>query len=94
MRQAERVEPDNPIVLANLGIVLSDGGDPAAAVDPLQRALITDPDLHQARFALAIAFARAGRRTDAAKAAQELLKRLPPDALQRAEVRRLIDAVK
>ena len=57
---AERVEPGNPVVLANLGLVLSDGGKPQAAIDPLQRALTTDPDLHHARFALAIAFARVG----------------------------------
>ena len=94
LRAAERVEPGNPIVPANLGIVLSDGGDPEAAVDPLQRALTNDPDLHQARFALAIAFARAGRRADAAKTAQELLRRLPADAPQRAEVQRLIESVR
>ena len=94
LRAAERVEPGNPIVLANLGLVLSDGGNPKAAVDPLQRALTTDPNLHQARFALAIAFARAGRRADAARAAEELLRRLPPEAPQRAEVQRLIESVK
>ena len=90
LREAERVEPGNPIVLANLGLMLSDAGRPADAVDPLQRALTTDPDLHQARFGLAIAFARAGRRADAAKMAEELLRRLPPNAPQRPEVERLL----
>lgn len=90
LREAERVEPGNPIVLANLGLVLSDAGRPLDAVDPLQRALTTDPDLHQARFGLAIAFARAGRRADAAKMAEELLRRLPPNAPQRPEVQRLL----
>jgi Flp pilus assembly protein TadD len=90
LREAERVEPGNPIVLANLGLMLSDAGRPADAVDPLQRALTTDPDLHQARFGLAIAFARAGRRADAAKMAEELLRRLPPNAPQRPEVQRLL----
>ena len=94
LREAERVEPGNPVVLANLGIVLSDAGKPEAAIDPLQRALTTDPNLHQARFALAIAFARAGRRAEAARTADELLRRLPPDAPQRSEVRRLIESVK
>ena len=32
LRIAERSEPDNPVVLANLGIVLSDGGRPADGV--------------------------------------------------------------
>ena len=90
LREAERVEPGNPIVLANLGLVLSDAGRPSEAVDPLQSALTTDPDLHQARFGLAVAFARAGRRADAAKMAEELLRRLPADAPQRPEVQRLL----
>ena len=90
LRDAERVEPGNPVVMANLGLVLSDGGHPADAIAPLQRALTLDPDLHHARFALAVAFARAGRRAEAAATAQELLRRLPPDAPQRAEVERLI----
>ena len=94
LRAADAVEPGNPVVLANLGLVLSDGGHPDAAVNPLQRALTTDPDLHQARFGLAIAFARAGRRADAAAQAQELLRRLPPNAPQRPEVERLLAAVK
>ncbi len=94
LRDAERVEPDNPVVAANLGIALSDGGHPADAIVPLQRALSIDPDLHQARFNLAIAFARAGRRGEAAATAEELLRRLPPDAPQRGEVERLIRATK
>jgi choline-sulfatase len=89
LRDAERIEPDNAVAIANLGVVLSDGGRPADALAPLQRALTLDPDLHQARFALAIAFARAGHRGEAALAAEELLRRLPPDAPQRSEVERL-----
>jgi choline-sulfatase len=94
LRDADAVEPGNPIVLANLGLMLSDGGDPAAAVDPLQRALSIDPDLHQGRFGLAIAFARSGRRAEAAAQAEELLRRLPPSAPQRPEVERLLAAVR
>jgi choline-sulfatase len=94
LRDAERVEPGNPVVLANLGVVQSDGGHPQAAVEPLRRALTIDPDLHQARFALAIAFARAGRRDEALACADELLRRLPPDAPQRAEVQRLAASLK
>lgn len=84
------VEAGNPIVLANLGLVLSDAGRHAAAIEPLRNALTIDPDLHQARFALAIALAMAGRREEAAAEAEELLHRLPPDAPQRPEVQRLI----
>jgi choline-sulfatase len=94
LRDAERIEPGNPVVTANLGLVLSDSGHPADAIAPLQRALTIDPDLHQARFALAIAFARAGRRADAASTAEDLLRRLPPGAPQRSEVERLIREIK
>jgi arylsulfatase A-like enzyme len=94
LREAQRANPDDPIVQANLGIVLSDGGRPADAVAPLERALQLDPDFHEARFNLAVAFARQGRRADAAREAGELLTRMPPDAPQRPEVERLLSAVR
>ena len=94
LRAAVTVEPGNPVVLANLGLVLSDAGRPQDAVEPLQRALAIDPDLHQGRFGLAIALAETGRRADAAQQAEELLRRLPPNAPQRPEVQRLLAAVK
>jgi choline-sulfatase len=91
---AQAIEPDNPVVSANLGLLLSDTGDPAAGIPHLQRALSLDPDLHQARFGLALAYARTNRRPDAAKEAQELLRRLPAGAPQRPEVERLLAAVR
>ena len=78
LREAERVEPDNPVVLANLGIVLSDAGKFRDAIASFQRALTLDPNFHEARFNLARAYARAGQRQEAAREAQELLARLPP----------------
>jgi tetratricopeptide (TPR) repeat protein len=90
LRDAEGIEPGNPIVSANLGLVLSDSGHPADAIVPLQRALTIEPGLHQARFALALAFARTGRRVQATSTAEELLRRLPADAPQRPEVERLL----
>lgn len=94
LREADRVEPDNPVVAANLGIVLSDSGRPADGLPYLQRALTLAPDLHQARFSLAIAYARLGRRADARAEAQRLLDRLPKDAPQRPEVERLLTSVR
>jgi arylsulfatase A-like enzyme len=91
---AAEIEPDNPVVEANLGIMLSDGGKPADGIPHLQRALTLDPDLHQARFSLAIALARLGRRTDAASQAEDLLRRLPADAPQRPEVQRLLQTLR
>jgi arylsulfatase A-like enzyme/Tfp pilus assembly protein PilF len=94
LREADTIERDNPVVLANLGGLISDTGRPRDAVPYIRRALDVDPDLHQARFVLAIAFAREGRRAEAAAEAAELLRRLPSDAPQRAEVERLLASVK
>jgi arylsulfatase A-like enzyme/Flp pilus assembly protein TadD len=94
LEAAESIEPDNPVVSANLGLVMSDSGNPAGGIPHLQRALTLDPDLHQARFSLAIAYARSGRRADAAREAATLLERMPPDAPQRPEVERLLAAVR
>jgi choline-sulfatase len=94
LREGERVEPDNPVVLANLGIVLSDAGKFRDAIPSFQRALTLDPNFHEARFNLARAYARAGQRQDAVREAQELLTRLPANAPQRAEVQRLLNAVR
>ncbi len=91
---AERVEPENPVVFANMGIVLSDMGRHADSITAFRRALTLDPEFHEARFNLARAYARAGQRADAAREAQDLLTRLPAGAPQRAEVQRLLDAVR
>jgi arylsulfatase A-like enzyme/cytochrome c-type biogenesis protein CcmH/NrfG len=94
LRAADRIEPDNPVVIANLGIVLSDSGRPAEGLPHLERALKLDQSFNQARFYLAVALARMGRRDEARRQAEELLQRLPPTAPQRAEVHRLINALK
>ena len=91
---AERVEPENPVVFGNMGIVLSDMGRHADSITAFRRALTLDPEFHEARFNLARAYARAGQRADAAREAQDLLTRLPAGAPQRAEVQRLLDAVR
>ncbi|MDQ3171606.1 MAG: sulfatase-like hydrolase/transferase [Acidobacteriota bacterium] len=93
LREADRVEPGNPVVTANIGLVLADAGRPADAIDPLRRALAASPDLHQARFALALAYASTGRVQDAGAAARELLQRLPAGAPQRPEIERFLRAI-
>ena len=90
---ADRVEPGNPLVAANLGMLALDEGRTPEAIERLRAALAQAPDLHAARFGLARAYARAGRRADAAHEARELLTRLPPSAPQRSEVERLIAAL-
>jgi choline-sulfatase len=93
LTEAERLEPGNPVVAANLGLVLSDGGRHEEGITALQRTLTIDPDFHEARFNLARVLARAGRRAEAAREAKELLARLPASAPQRAEVERLLRAL-
>lgn len=91
---AERAEPENPVIAANLGVVLSDSGNPARSLPHFERALKVDPDFHEARFNFAVALGRLGRRPEAAAQAQELLRRLPADSPQRPEVERLLAAVR
>jgi tetratricopeptide (TPR) repeat protein len=93
LRGADRVEPDNPVVIANLGVILSDNGRPAEGLPHLERALQLDPFFNQARFYLAVALARLGRRDEARRHADDLLRRLPPDAPQRPEVQRLVNTL-
>jgi choline-sulfatase len=93
LNEARKREPDNPVVTANLGILQAARSSLPEAIKTLQAALAVDPNLHEARFNLALAFARAGRRAEAASTARQLLARLPPTAPQRAEVERLLKAV-
>jgi arylsulfatase A-like enzyme/cytochrome c-type biogenesis protein CcmH/NrfG len=93
LNEARRLEPDNPSVTANIGLLQAAKGHLPAAIQSLRAALAADPNLHEARFNLAIAYAKSGRRAEAAAAARELLNRLPPDAPQRTEVERLLRAV-
>ena len=91
---ARRAEPGNPVVAANLGILELSQGHVGPAIAELRTALAAEPGLLEARFALARALARSGDREGAAAEASTLLGQLPPDAPQRAEVRRLLDALR
>jgi len=94
LRGARRVEPGSPLVEANVGLIELEAGRVDGAIVALRAALATDPDLHQARFALARALARSGQREAALAEASTLLQRLPATAPQRPEVERLIAALK
>jgi len=91
---ARHAEPESPVVAANIGLLsLQQKRIPAAIVE-LRKALSADPQLHEARFALARALAIAGDRAGATAEAQSLLERLAPDAPERQEVQRLLAALK
>jgi Flp pilus assembly protein TadD len=94
LRKAHELEPANPVVTANIGILESGAGRSDAAIKSLTEAVTIDPDFHEARFNLALAYARAGRRQDAERETRDLLARLPADAPQRPEVERLLAAVR
>jgi cytochrome c-type biogenesis protein CcmH/NrfG len=93
LSEAQRIEPDNPSVIANIGLVQASKGDFASAIRSFPKALDVDPGLHEARFRLAVTYAKAGKRAEAAATARDLLSRLPADAPQRPEVERLLRAV-
>ena len=94
LEAARTLEPGNAVVEANLGLLALASNDPTTAVRWLRSALAIDGNLLEARFALARALARLGRRAEATAEAQRLLGQLPPDAPQRGEVQRLLEAVK
>ena len=93
LREAERREPGNPVIAANLGLAQAAKGDFPAAIRSLTAAVAADPAMHEARFNLALVYAKSGRRAEAASTARDLLVRLPASAPQRAEVERLLRAV-
>jgi arylsulfatase A-like enzyme/Flp pilus assembly protein TadD len=88
------LEPGNPVANANLGLLALEQGRPADAIPRLREALARDPGLLPARFGLARALARTGDRQAALAEAERLLSRLRPGAPQRAEVERLVTALR
>jgi choline-sulfatase len=93
-RDGLRIEPANPVVEANIGLLELESGRIQPAITALKTALAGDPHLHHARFALARALAREGDRHGALREATDLLTRLPANAPQRPEVERLINALR
>ncbi|SRR6056297_167559 len=57
--------PDNPTILYNYGMILSEKGQLEEAIDMLSRLTEIDPEANRAWNALAVAHFRAGKRTEA-----------------------------
>jgi arylsulfatase A-like enzyme/Flp pilus assembly protein TadD len=92
--EARGREPQSAVVSANIGIALAALNQQERAIEALRAALARDPDLHEARFNLALAYARTGDRASAQREAQTLLARMPQGAPQRPEVERLARSLK
>jgi len=90
LTEAQRLEPSNPVIVANIGILQAARGNLPKAIESFKAALAADPDLTQARFDLAVAYARSGHRGEAVTEARTLLTRLPPNAPQRQAVEQLL----
>lgn len=77
LQQAQRLEPDSPSVLFNLGTLLAGGSQPAEALVPLRRLLALAPQDDEARLELALAAFAAGD-AEQALGALEALGSVPP----------------
>ena len=73
--KAVELDPESFAAHAVLGRILAEGGiDAARGVKELERAKKLEPDSPQVRIGLATAYARAGRKEDAAREREEFLK--------------------
>ncbi len=76
-------EPDNPLILFNLGMAESDLGKLDDAIGHLSRLLEKDPGHTHGRVALGVAQARAGRVEEAITTLQEAVRISPDDPYAR-----------
>ncbi|NMF96798.1 PEP-CTERM system TPR-repeat protein PrsT [Aromatoleum toluolicum] len=83
--RAVRLAPEEPNVLATLGVLQVDGGQPENGIENLRKAVALAPTVPTLRLNLAKAYVKTGRKQDAAKEADVLLQSLPPSSPLRAE---------
>ena len=92
LEAARELEPGNPVVEANLGLLALARNDTAGAIRWLESALEYDPDLLEARFALAQGLrpGRSPRRScrPGAHASRAIASRCPPTTRSAAAARR------
>jgi protein O-mannosyl-transferase len=90
---ALRIDPMLRDSLTNLGLLLSDGGQPAQALPLLERASLLWPDDTDMRVNLAICLARLGRMHDARTAFLRALTTEPDNAKHRYNYAMLLESV-
>lgn len=84
--RAVKLAPEDPNILATLGVLQIDSGQPENGIANLRKAVSLAPTAPALRLNLAKAYVKVGRKEDAAKEADYLLRSLPQDSPMRAEV--------
>lgn len=84
--RALKLAPENPAVLDTLGVLQIENGQGEKGIENIRKAVSLAPTTPAMRLNLAKAYARLGRKDDAMKEADELLKSLPESSPLRAEV--------
>lgn len=85
-REALRLNPDDAIVYANLGIALQQSGDLDGAIGAYRRAIQLQADLSAAYYNLGNSSIVAGRRQEATHAFREFLRLTPETPDNRGEI--------
>nr|WP_282446531.1 XrtA/PEP-CTERM system TPR-repeat protein PrsT [Aromatoleum petrolei] len=87
--RALKLAPEDPNILATLGVLQMDSGQSENGIDNLRKAVSLAPTAPTLRLNLAKAYVKAGRKQDAVKEADHLLQSLPQDSPLRAEANAL-----
>lgn len=84
--RAVKLAPENPAILDTLGVLQIDNGQTEKGIENIRKAVSLAPTAPALRLSLAKAYVRLGRKEDATKEAEALLKALPQHSPLRAEV--------
>src|SRR5580692_5801410 len=76
-REATQLVPDNPSILINLALALSEQDKPSEACKFAEQAIAVNPKNADAHFLLAENFAKERRHADAARAYARLIELIP-----------------
>ena len=77
---AGTIDPNNPELFYQLGLVAYNAGETARAITSFERAVLLNPRFSNARFMLAVVYQQGGRRSDALSVLEALYKEIPDNA--------------